>query len=453
MNPVIVKKVLYPAYRFIKQDKILPKLTELEKNQWLSADAIREFQWSKLKKLLAYASEKVPYYTALFFKAGIKPGEINSEEDFRKIPILTKDDIRTKIHELTAPDFNRKLLRPSSTGGSTGENLNFYLDVSRSEYGRASLIRCNRWIGIDIGDREAWLWGSPLDIAKSRKIWSRMIKFFKNDIMLSSYDLSEESLKGYSKKLSKFKPKMITAYPTPMETFATYLLRNQINTIKPKAIVTSAETLFDHQRRVIEYAFDCKVFNRYGSREFGTLAQECEKHSLHIIADRFYVEFLDNDGSPVRSEETGEIFVTDLDNYGMPFIRYKIGDMGVPSNRKCKCGRGLPLMEKVEGRVYDIIRTVSGQALSGTFWSMLSRAVDGIRQFQVIQEEIEKITFKIVVDDTFRNESLEYLQKKIAEHCGHDFKVDFQIVDNISLTKSGKFRFVISEINNGFANR
>ena len=134
------------------------------------------------------------------------------------------------------------------------------------------------------------------------------------------------------------------------------------------------------------------------------------------------------------------------DDYLIQFIRYKIGDMGVPSNRKCKCGRGLPLMEKVEGRVFNVVRTPSGQALGGTFWTLLSRAVEGIRQFQVIQREIDKITFKIVVDDTFRSESFEYLQKKISEHCGRDFKVDFRIVDNIPLTKSGKRRFVISQL-------
>lgn len=453
MNPRIVRKILYPAYRFIKQDKILPKLTELEKNQWLSTDAIREFQWSKLKKLLAYAHEKIPYYRALFSKAGLEPNDINCAEDYRKIPILTKDDIRNHISELTAPDFDRKFLLPNSTGGSTGENLNFYNDLSQGEYSRANTIRCNRWMGVDIADREAWLWGSPFDIAKSEERWNRILSYFMNNLKLSSYDLSEKSLKEYSKKLSKFRPRLITCYPTPMATFADYLLKNGVNTIRPQAVITSAETLFDHQRELIESAFGCRVFNRYGCREFGNIAHECAEHSgLHVIADRLYLEFLDN-GRPVNTGETGEIFVTDLDNYGMPFIRYKIGDMGVPSDRKCKCGRGLPLVEKVEGRVFDVVRTPSGQALGGTFWTLLSRAVEGIRQFQVIQTEIEGVTIKIIVDGTFRNESLEYLQKKIAEHCGRDFKVYFQIVDNIPLTKSGKFRFVISEINNGFTNR
>lgn len=446
MNPMIVRKLLYPAYRFIKRDGILPKLRELERKQWLSTDELLALQWTKLKKLLSYAYESVPYYRSLFSDVGLRPDDINSAEDFARIPILTKEDIRKNMDRLTAPDFDRKKLIPNSTGGSTGENLKFYNDLSMNEYATADTLRCKRWLGVDIADKEVRLWGSRFDIRRSEVLSIRIKNNFMNDLYLSSYDLSVESMKRYVDKLVRYRPKLITGYASPLTVFANYLLENGMDRIRPQAIISSAETLFPHQREVIESAFGCKVFNRYGCREFGNIAHECPEHKgLHISVVRMYLEFLQA-RKPVAPGQLGEIFVTDLDNYGMPFIRYRIGDLGVPSDRKCRCGRGLSLMERAEGRVYDIVTTPSGKRVAGTYWSFISRAVEGIKQFQVIQKQRNGVAFSIVPDNRFKSESLEYLKAKIAEHCGEDFQVTFHIVDEIPLTGSGKFRFVISEL-------
>ena len=168
---------------------------------------------------------------------------------------------------------------------------------------------------------------------------------------------------------------------------------------------------------------------------------------MHINANHVYVECLKEDGEPAAPGERGELIITDLDNYGMPFIRYRIGDIGVPSDRKCNCGRGLPIMEKVEGRTFDIIVGTNGRHFDGHFFSILLRtAVDGIKQFQVVQESKNEINIKIVVDEVFKTEYIDVLTTKIHEYCGEDMDVNFEIVDEIPLAKSGKFRFIISKV-------
>lgn len=446
MNPKILRNFIYPFYRFLKKDDLLQKIREFEHNQWLSFDELKELQWHKLRRLIKYSYENVEYYRKLMDREGILPEDIKDYKDFQKFPILTKKKIRENLSSLISGAVRKKDLKKNSTGGSTGENLIFFNDIVSLICRRANTIRKNRWCGVDIGDKEAFLWGAPFDIKESEKILSRIRNFFMNKIYLSSYNLSEESMKQYAKILTKFKPKLITAYPTPLTHFAEFLLENKINTIKPSAIITSAETLFDYQRDIIERAFNCSIFNRYGCREFGNIAQECEKHNgLHICIDRVFLEIIKN-GKPVQPGELGEIIITDLDNYGMPFIRYRIEDIGILSNRQCQCGRGLPLLEKIEGRVFDLIKTYSGKVLGGTFWTLLSRKVNGIKQFQVIQDKIDRIIFKIVPGKEFKKNSISYLKKEIEKHCGKDFKVDFQIVDRIPLTKSGKHRFIISKL-------
>jgi len=446
MHPKILRNFIYPFYRFLRRDKLLQKIKELEYNQWLSLDELKELQWQKLKRLIKYSYENVDYYRKLMDRENILPEDIKSYEDFKKFPILTKKKIKENFPFLISKVVKKKDLKKNSTGGSTGENLIFFNDITSLICRRANTIRKNRWCGVDIGDKEAFLWGAPFDIKESEKILSRIKNFFMNKIYLSSYNLSKESMRQYVEILIKFKPKLITAYPTPLTYFAEFLLENKINIIKPLAIIASAETLFDYQKNIIERAFGCPVFNRYGCREFGNIAQECEKHNgLHICIDRVFLEVL-KDGKPAQPGELGEIIITDLDNYGMPFIRYRIEDMGILSDRECECGRGLPLLEKIEGRVYDLIKTPSGKVLSGTFWSFLSRAVNGIKQFQVIQNRIDRVIFKIVPEENFKKSSISYLKKEIEKHCGKDFKVDFQIVDKIPLTKSGKHRFIISKL-------
>ena len=166
----------------------------------------------------------------------------------------------------------------------------------------------------------------------------------------------------------------------------------------------------------------------------------------NVFSDLFFVEVLDEEGRPVAPGESGELVITDLSNYYMPFIRYRTGDIVVLSDRGCSCGRGYPLLEKVEGRAFDVVRTPGGKVVGGFFWTWLSRAVPGIRKFQIVQRELGGVIFNIVPGDEWRDEYRGVLEEKIKDNCGNDFKVAFIIKDDIPLTASGKMRFIVSEM-------
>ncbi len=445
MNPVIVRKIIYPAYRLIRHDNVYPAVKELEKNQWLSGKELQDLQWEKLTQLMDYSYKNVPYYTQLLNELGLKAQDIHDLSDFKKIPILTKEIIRKNKDKMITVDPLRKG-EYANTGGSTGETLYFYKDVTTSNFRKANVLRLNKWCGIDIGDKEAVFWGTPFDVSKTNIMIDRVKKYMQNMLFLSTFDMSDKTMLKYANSLRRFKPKLVRGYPSALFAFAHFLKKNKITDIKPKAVISTGEKSFPFQKDLLKEVFGCEVFERYGSNEFGNIAHECDNHhGLHIISDMYYVEVL-KDGRPAEKGEAGEIIVTSLNNYYMPFLRYKIGDSGMLTDTVCSCGRGFPLMEEIAGRSFDMIVTPSGQALGGFFWTFISRAVKGIKQFQVVQKEKNRVEFKIVREDGFEMESTKILEREIREKAGQDFKVDFKIVDEIPLSPSGKFRFIISDI-------
>jgi len=442
MKSKLVKNIIYPTYRFIKKDDVSMRLKELEGNQWLSRQELKDLQWKQLMILLEYVYDKVPYYTNLFNELGLKPGDIQCYDDYMKIPVLTKEIIRNNAKNMITVDSSIKGTS-ANTGGSTGETLYFHKGITG--YGLANIIRLNRWCGKDIGDREAVIWGTPFNVRKTKRILNRFKDYVKNTIYLSSFDMSEKAMLKYANVLRKFRPKLLRGYPSALYIFADYLKKIGINDIRPKAVISTGEKSFPFQKELIKEMFGCDVFEQYGNNEFGNIAHECsDHHGFHILTDMNYLEILHN-GRPAEIGEEGEIIVTGLHNYYMPFLRYRVGDNGILSNAQCSCGRGFPLMEEIRGRSFDMIVTPSGKALGGFFWTFISRAVPGIKQFQVSQKDLASVDFKIVPDAAFQKSSLKELEHKIREKAGNDFKVNFKIVDDIPLTPSGKFRFIVSE--------
>lgn len=440
---------IFRLYQWVRGHTLFKELNNLEVSQWKSPSEIKQLQWAKLKKILECSYSHVPYYRDILDNLCLTPDDINSPEDFRKLPILTKEEIEKHVSQMVSGEYNQNDLVKNSTGGSTGRTLHFYVDKKKSGVRGAVVFRGNRLAGLDIGEKHAYLWGSAFDISLQNKFVNKIYSEMVGPILfLSSYNLSDENMFVYAKKIMTYKPKVIIGYSSPLYIFAKYIKESKIEGIHPTSIISSAEVLYDYQRELIENVFGCKIFNRYGCREFGAIAQECSEHSgMHINAEHVYVECLKENGEPATLGEKGELIITDLDNYGMPFIRYKIGDLGVLSDKKCNCGRGLPLLEKMEGRTFDIIVGTNGRYLGGTFWTLLLRtAVEGIKQFQVVQESKNEINIKIIVDEVFRQDSIDVLIAKLYEHCGEDMQVSFEIVDEIPLTKSGKFRFVISKV-------
>ncbi|MBU4374101.1 MAG: hypothetical protein KKD69_05745 [Euryarchaeota archaeon] len=420
---------------------------ELENTQWLSHNELEELQWKKLYALLLHAQNNVPYYHKLFKGHGIHVHKFQSPSDLSMIPVLSKSDIRNHQDELIADGCLKSGLRSDNTSGSTGENVYFYHDKNCRAYFLGNIFRNRKWIGVNIGDLEVMVWGSAFDLSAAKKISGRIKSFLGNLYYISAFNLNSTSMPFHIASLRRWKPSLITGYASALEVLAGYMIDHDIDDIQPSGIIASAEMLFQNQRELIEKAFGCKVYNRYGSREFATISHECERGNQHIIMERVYVEVA-NEKDMHEGVEPGELLITDLDNFGMPMIRYRIGDMGELEDpgKACPCGRGLSMFAGIQGRVFDIIKTPSGQLLPGTFWTILSRSVPGIIQFQIVQKQLDRIEINLRPAASFSKDNLSTFYKIIERHCGSDMSVSVNIVRDIPISKSGKFRYVISEV-------
>jgi len=444
--PPLVRNVIYPVYRGLRGDRLLAVLEELEKNQWLSTGELAEIQWRRVEDYLRQITAHVPYYRDLFQREGLAVDDIESPADFRRIPFLTKDDVRAAGDRIVTKDPLRRGVS-SNTGGSTGEPLYFFTDVAAGPMRRASAFLGLRWAGIDIGDKQAVIWGFHLDRPFKERFTSAVKDYFANILYLSSFNMSEAAMERYARRLVGYKPDLILGYPSAVAQFAEFCKARRIHAIRPRAVMSSGEKIYPHQAEVIAEIFQCPLFDRYGSNEFATVAQECEQHrGLHLFNEYLFVEVVHESGRPAESGEVGEIVVTDLTNLYMPFLRYRTGDLAVPTARTCACGRGMPLLDRIEGRTFDAVVTADGKSAGGFFWTYLSRAVPGIRQFQIEQRDRGGVIFRIVPGPEWKDGHKAELERKIKGNMGEGFSVSFDVVSEIPLTPAGKFRFISSKL-------
>lgn len=445
-----IRHVMHPLFMLKRgRTAVYKYLKEFEASQYLHGDSIKTRQWNMLKKLISHACESSDFYRTRFAEAGLKPSDIQDFSDYCKVPFLSKRDIQAHLADLTSKRYRAEELVPNKTGGSTGMPLHYYHDNERMLSMEASAIRHFRWAGHDIGDKIASIWGSRRDLSRPEGIKSKLRSLFlERAVILDSSSISEEALERFVKELQEFKPKTIQAYAKSMYFFAQYCKERGIQNIRPQSIVTSAEVLLEPERKVIEEVFKCRVFDFYGSREVSVIASECAEHNgLHLNSDALYVEFVDDEGRSVPPGQQGNIVITDLLNYGMPFLRYKIEDIGIPSERVCACGRGLPLMEMVAGRTTDFILTPRGVRVSGAALTIyLIASVPGIRQAQIVQDEPDHLNFRIVAGPEFTSGGLDVLKGKVPEFFGREMRHEVTLVDEIPKDPSGKFRFSISNI-------
>lgn len=440
-----IRKVLslYLKARY-GNDHSLKYFQELNESQWWSADEITALQFKRLQALLSHAYQNVPYYSQKFKEARLELGDIKTLDDLPKLPILTKQDVRENLSDLVAKNFPHSNMIPYSTGGSTGEPLQFYVTAESKNRGAAAANRAYSWCGYELGDKVAYLWASPRDLSTHKGLANKISLLVFRTIYLDTFDMSEKKMEEFARKLGQFKPQAIIAYASAAYLFAKYLRHKGIKNIKPRAVITQAEKLLQEQRQLIEEVFDCEVFDFYGSREVSAIASECPQHKgYHISAENVVLEFV-KDNKPVPPGETGKILVTDLHNYAMPFIRYENGDLGMPSGEKCSCGRGLPLMHSVEGRIADTL-VIGNKFISSPSFLHIFKDLP-IKQYQLVQETEGELAIKIVRTDEYTVEHTEQLLKLMQTYVGSNVKLNLRFVSRIPPTKSGKYRFIISKV-------
>lgn len=377
-------------------------LNELEKTQYWTADQLAEYQRRRLKNVLLHAYQNTQFYRKRFDEAGFNPNNFTNPDELKEIPFLTKQDIRDNLKDLLAQNYNKTELHSSETGGTTGVKVVFYRDNGCLSGKEAALYRFEKWTGWDFGERMGFVWTAQQDYVGHWTLKGKIKNALSlRQVVFPAAIMDEESIGNYVQELMVKKPTMIKAFVSPIYEVAKYIRDNKIEDINLKGVTTTGEPLYKHQRKMISEAFHCAVFDSYRTREVGPVAQECEIHDgMHINAESLYVESVAL-GDPGNGEgDLREIVITDLLNYGMPLIRYRIGDFGVMSNELCPCNRGLPLLKKMEGRVLNTLYTTDKKRV--TAGSLVLYLVDEapglVGQVQIVQDEIDHLTVRITND-------------------------------------------------------
>lgn len=452
LYPGVIENSVIPLYDFFRGTNRRKYGKTLEKTQWLPRDEILKNQRDLLRGLIKHAYEQVPYYRRVFRERKLTPDDIKEVRDLSKLPVLTKRDILAHKDELVSEKMKRKSLIPYMSGG-TGDQITFYVTKEQLSWEIAAEYRAYGWADYRLGDRLLMFWGSPIDISKHKALLKRTTSWIEQVKVVNTYIISEEVMKGHVKTLRDYNPEVIKGYASSVYMMAKYLNENGITDIRPRSIITSAEMLFPHYRAEIEEGFGCKVFNVYGSREIGAIAAECGEHEgLHISAENVLLEFIKDDEA-VAEGESGLIYVTNLRNYGMPFIRYEIGDVGKPSDRECNCGRGLPLMEELEGRVSQFMavrqkdtgKIVSvSTAAPGIIGNMLMYVP--VDSYRIVQESLDKIVIKVVAGEGYSQKDTDFLVEHLYEYLGDSITVEVEKVEDLPPLPSGKRSVFVSKI-------
>jgi phenylacetate-CoA ligase len=432
----------------MQKDGANAAIRELDSNEELDRSALEKVTYEKLHRLLSFSAKHVPYYRNLFEELGVIGSDAAIADSFTRLPVLTKAKINNNRQKLISEDLRGNGLDENSTGGSTGEVLRFFTDWKSGAYRKATVRRNKRWIGIRPGDREVRLWGAPLDIAKSRSLRGTLHSAITRERLLSADALDEHTLQQYLNFCKSFRPRLLVAYPSALAEFARFcdLKGDRIESLQ--AILCSAETLSEFDRKLAEGVFGVKVYDRYGCREVGDIAQEAPGvDGLLVNSDRVYVEVLNKEGKGCKPGEQGEVLVTDLDNYGMPLIRYRIGDYATwaYADTNNSSGFPFPILASVDGRTLDVVRCIGGNRIGGTYWTLLLRSRPGLRRFQVIQDKPDKITV-LYERETDSNIDFDYFRSEIAKTCGPEMHTEFIETSRFEHEPGSKFRLVICRI-------
>ena len=441
------RRVLFPAYETgLRRRRTLAYLDDYRRDQWLDPEQIAALQWQRLQRLLEHCYREVPYYRKRWRELDIAPQDIRNLDDYAKLPILTKADIRAHFDELKADSWRDRLLY-KATGGSTGEPMRFGYTRESNDRRAAVMWRGYEWAGSRMGRRTLFLWGGAVgDPTRAHQFKDRLYNAVFARRVLNSFKMTDANMSEYADAIDRYRPDIIVGYVGPLVKLAQWLIASGRKIWRPQGIIGGAEALHEFQRDLIQEAFRAPAFNTYGCREFMLIAAECEqRHGLHVNADHLVVELRAPHGA-ASAGRPGDVVITDLFNYGMPFVRYANGDMATASVDRCACGRGLPLLTRVDGRVLDAIRTPAGHVLPGEFFPHMLKDVAGLQRFQLVQRRLDRLDLSIVRGTDFDDASLDYIRREVNKVLGDSVQLDCHFVDDIPLTSSGKLRVTVSEL-------
>jgi phenylacetate-CoA ligase len=438
--------VLFPLHELLRRHDSTARLRSLEQSQWWSPERIQRHQVARLREFLGTVAVTVPYYETLFRQIGFNPADVRSASDLAAIPFLTKAIIRSHTEALKARLATR--LTRGNTGGSSGEPLIFFLDNDRISHTVAAKWRYTRWWGVDIGDPEIVVWGSPIEL--SAQDWVRAARdWVLRSTLLPAFEMSPASLDSFVARIRARRPAMLFGYPSVLAHIARHAERNaqRMDDLGIRVAFVTSERLYPDQRSQIERVFGCAVANSYGGRDSGLIAHECPAGGMHTSAEDIVIEIVDGDGKPQPPGAAGEIVVTHTAGKGFPLIRYRTGDVAVLDDRRCECGRGLPLIKEIQGRTTDFVVARDGTVMHGLALIYVVRDLPGVEKFKIVQESLEHTRVLLVPGPgADRRALVDRISSGLAERLGSGAKIDVEIVDDIPTEASGKYRYVTSKV-------
>jgi len=428
--------------------RVLYYLANMVRRTHLDRDELIKYQNKKLRKIIRHAYDCVPFYHEKLKELGIKPSDIKTTKDLGKLPIIRKDEIRKNLNEMICREYDVENLEMHWTSGSTGQPLLFYITKEEDDFRKAKHLRGNICCGQK--PRDCWVTITPpFRFARTTKL-QRILGFYA-PIPIS---VLEDSAKQVS-IIEKIKPDIMDGYSSSLFLLAKEAEKRESKAIRPRFLFGGAELTDDVSRRYVEKVFEAPFYDRYATIELERMAWQCPaRMEYHIDADTIIMQFVDANGEEVSAGERGEIVCTSLFNYAMPFIRYAIGDMGIPSDEECSCGRTFPLMKVIEGRKDSLIVLPDGRVLSPRTFTIAIRMFKLYKhmdQFRVIQKKPDLLEIHIKkknddVDESIMETELVAHIKKMLNIDEHKITFKVKFVENIPLDKSGKLMIVVSEL-------
>jgi phenylacetate-CoA ligase len=440
----LVSSVLFPLHERLKRHSTVAVRRRMEQSQWWTGAQLETLQLARLRRLLARAQAKVPYYRQLFAQIGFEPTrDLSSLADLARLPLLDKAKIRAAGDSLRAADADA--LARFNTGGSSGEPLIFYIGKERVSHDVAAKWRATRWWNVDIGDPEIVVWGSPIELGAQDKVRALRDRMLRTEL-LPAFEMSEAKLDGFLARIRACRPRMLFGYPSALSHIARHAQARgvRMDDLGIRVAFVTSERLYDEQRQQIASTFGCPVANGYGGRDAGFIAHQCPHGGMHITAEDIIVEIIGADGLPVARGESGEIVVTHLATGDFPFIRYRTGDIGVLDTAACSCGRGLPLLKEIQGRSTDFLVARDGTVMHGLALVYILRDLPEVKAFKIVQESVALTRVQVVgpLGEALRAKIVAGFKARL----GAEVDIEVEQIDQILPEKSGKFRYVVSKV-------
>ena len=448
--PLIARHILAPMLDGLRGTSTMRRLSHLEQSQWWPSSRVEEQQCLHLRQLVDHAYAHVPYYRREMDSRGVRPEDFRSPDDLRKLPILTRTTIRANSAELLSDAVPRDSLRAGASGGTTGERLQFYSTrEERFTYSYARWTLTLMWAGVLLGESHISIrQHSPRNAAGTlRRLSLALQRLTRVDTMT----VSEENLHSLVRTFCEVRPRSLFSYPSALALIAAYARSNRTPLPVIPAVCVGGERLLARQKELFEEVFGSVPFVRYGSNELHEVAGQCEvRGGLHILAEDFVVEVVDETGAPLPPGRTGQLVITSLHNWGMPFLRYAPGDIGAMQVDSCPCGRGLPLLDVRIGRTRDYLRSRNGTSIAAMDIDIEPSMPPSILQYQLVQEDLDHCTLRFVPVHGMSDDALSNLSRSVSalltSKLGTPIESAVQPVDRIEMNLSGKRLSFVSRL-------